>query len=92
LFGMRRCHVWVSGKVQGVWFRSTCVDRAQGLGLAGWARNLADGRVEVIAEGDANAVSKLVEWCHEGSPRSWVTGVEVRDEEPEGLSGFVINR
>jgi acylphosphatase len=60
------------------------------LGVAGWVRNLADGRVEVVAEGDPAAVAPLVEWCGHGPRRADVRGVEVVEEPPEGLSGFSV--
>jgi acylphosphatase len=85
---MVRCHLWVRGRVQGVWFRGSCQDKAHALGVAGWTRNLPDGRVEVVAEGDPDAVAELVEWCHKGPPLARVTGVEVQNEPPEGLHGF----
>jgi acylphosphatase len=58
--------------------------------VAGWVRNLPDGRVEVAAEGDARAVEALVGWCRQGPPRADVRRVEVAEEAPEGLSGFSI--
>jgi acylphosphatase len=66
---------WVSGKVQGVFYRATCVRKATSMGLRGFARNLADGRVEVLACGDAEAVEAFVAWLWEGSPASRVTAV-----------------
>jgi acylphosphatase len=87
---MVRRHVWVSGKVQGVWYRGSCADRARALGVSGWARNLPDGRVEVVAEGDAEAVGALVEWCHEGPPHAHVTEVEVQSEPPQKLMDFSV--
>jgi acylphosphatase len=87
---MVRRHLWVSGAVQGVWYRGSCAQQARALGVSGWARNLADGRVEIAAEGDADAVSKLVEWCHHGPPAARVSAVEVQAEEPEGLGGFAV--
>jgi acylphosphatase len=83
-----RRHLWVRGRVQGVWYRGSCAERALALGVSGWARNLPDGRVEIVAEGDPEAVDKLVEWCRHGPPAARVTAVEVRVEEPEGLGGF----
>jgi acylphosphatase len=83
-----RKHVWVSGQVQGVFFRYETRERARAEGLSGWVRNLADGRVEAVFEGDDPAVERLVGWCHEGPPGARVGGVEVRDEDPEGLHGF----
>jgi acylphosphatase len=85
---MIRRHLWVSGRVQGVWFRGSCTDQANALGVSGWARNLPDGRVEVVAEGDPEAVDKLVEWCRQGPPGAIVTGVDVQMERPEYLAGF----
>lgn len=87
---MVRRHLWVSGRVQGVWYRGTCADQARAAGVSGWARNLADGRVEVVAEGEPEAVDQLVEWCHQGPAYARVTGVEVQAEAPEGLTGFAV--
>ena len=66
---------FVSGRVQGVFYRATCVSKAEALGLTGFARNLADGRVEVLACGDDAAVDVFVAWLWEGSPASRVTDV-----------------
>jgi len=72
----------VSGRVQNVWFREGCAREARAAGVGGWVQNLADGRVEVVFEGDADAVARAVAWCHEGPTRARVTAVEVRDELP----------
>jgi acylphosphatase len=69
-------HAYVSGQVQQVGFRQACRQVARSLGLVGWARNLADGRVEVWAQGDAEGVDRLVEWLWSGPAMSVVTGVE----------------
>jgi acylphosphatase len=66
---------FVSGRVQGVFYRATCVRKAGSLGLTGFARNLEDGRVEVLACGDSAAVEQFVAWLWEGSPASRVTDV-----------------
>lgn len=66
---------FVSGRVQGVFYRATCVRKARALGLTGFARNLADGRVEVLACGAQPAVEQFMAWLWEGSPASKVTGV-----------------
>jgi acylphosphatase len=87
---MVRCRLWVSGHVQGVWFRGSCAEQARDLAVSGWARNLPDGRVEVVAEGQPEAVHRLVAWCHQGPAQARVTGVEERSEVPEGLTGFAI--
>jgi len=89
---MIRLHVVVSGRVQGVWFRDSMRRQAEGLGLAGWVRNLPDGNVEAVFEGAADAVERLSEWCHHGPPGARVTSVVPRNEPPEGLTGFRILR
>lgn len=66
----------VSGRVQGVFYRATTASKARELGVAGSARNLADGRVEVIAVGSAEAVRALMDWLWTGSTASKVTRVE----------------
>ena len=66
---MIRRRVLVSGLVQGVFFRDTCRRTAVAAGVRGWVRNLADGRVEAVFEGEAEAVQRLVEWAHEGPAR-----------------------
>jgi len=85
---MVRRRVLVSGLVQGVFFRESCRRAARQEGLAGWVRNLPDGRVEACFEGPADAVSRLVAWCGYGPPQASVSGVEVFDEPPSGDLGF----
>jgi len=72
-----RVHLLVKGRVQGVFFRQSTVDEAERLGVAGWVRNLPDGRVEVLAEGGRDALEGLVRFCHRGPPAARVEGVEV---------------
>ena len=86
----RRVRVLVQGRVQGVFFRATCADRARRAGLAGSVRNLPDGRVEAVFEGDGSAVERMLAWCREGPPHASVDTVEVSDEQPQGASGFAI--
>ena len=73
---------FVSGRVQGVFYRATCVKKAGSLGLTGFARNLADGRVEVLACGEASAVETFLAWLWEGSPASKVTDVATEHADP----------
>jgi acylphosphatase len=70
---------FVSGRVQGVFYRATAVRKATSLALAGYARNLADGRVEVLAIGHEAPVAAFIEWLWEGSAASKVSGVECSD-------------
>jgi acylphosphatase len=85
---MVRRRVLVSGIVQGVFFRQSCVRVAHDEGVAGWVRNLDDGRVEAAFEGPADAVARLVDWCRHGPPQARVTHVEVIEEPLAGEVGF----
>lgn len=83
--GKRRVHVWIRGRVQGVFFRAYTRDAAIQTGVTGWVRNLPDGRVEAVFEGDAEKVERMLDWCRrEGSPLSRVENVEEREEVFEG--------
>lgn len=86
----KRLHVFVSGRVQGVFYRAYTQERAQSLGLVGWVRNLPDGRVEVAAEGNVEKLKTLLEWIHKGSPASRVERVDEAWEPASGESGFRI--
>jgi acylphosphatase len=86
---MRR-RVIVHGRVQGVFFRDTTRREAEMRAVAGWVRNLPDGTVEAVFEGDAEAIEAMVAFCRRGPRNSHVERVEVSDEQPEGLSGFQI--
>ncbi|MFC7072750.1 acylphosphatase [Halovenus rubra] len=83
-----RAHVYVSGKVQGVYFRATTRDTAREYGVNGWVRNLDDGRVEAVFEGPVDDVDAMVEFCDEGSSAARVDEVDVSHEEPQGEDGF----
>lgn len=74
-----------------MFYRDTCRTLARQAGVSGWARNRSDGAVEVVLEGDTDAVERLVAWCRTGPSHSVVTSVKVIDEEPEGLSGFSVS-
>lgn len=85
----QRVRVHVEGRVQGVFFRASLRDVADELGLAGWVRNMPDGRVEAELQGDADAVGKAVAFCREGPPSAHVTSVDVDEIEPrDGADGF----
>ena len=87
-----RAHVFVSGRVQGVFYRATTREQARERGVDGWVRNLDDGRVEAVFEGPADAVEAMVEWCHEGSSRASVDDVDIEYADPEGREGFEVRR
>jgi acylphosphatase len=87
---MEKIHarVWISGKVQGVGYRYSTVMQAQKSGVTGWVRNLPDGRVEAVFEGDREAVDAMIKWCDRGSPAAVVRDVVVEYEKCEGFAGF----
>lgn len=88
---MKALRFLVGGKVQGVWFRASTRDRAVALDLRGFARNLPDGRVEVLAIGDDHAVEQLAQWLHYGPSRARVDELERLDAEDDAsLPGFEI--
>jgi len=84
--------VLVSGVVQGVGFRYYTRLRASELGLAGWVRNLPDGRVEVWVEGPATVVDELVDWLRRGPPGARVSSIEAREVQADGLERFEVRR
>jgi len=79
---------WVSGRVQGVFFRASTRQRASELGVAGYAKNLPDGRVEVLAVGGAASVRELCEWLWVGPPGASVTRVEVTEVAIDALGAL----
>lgn len=88
---MKRVHVYVSGLVQGVFFRANAVRKARSLGVTGWVKNLPDGRVELIVEGEDDAVDQMVSWCRVGPPGAEVTNIDVEVSPHRGVfNDFVI--
>lgn len=77
----RRVHIFVSGKVQGVYYRQNTAQKAQEYGISGWVRNLSDGRVESIMEGDEVNISQILTWCKQGPVDADVSEVEIINEE-----------
>lgn len=84
-FSMKTCvHIIVHGIVQGVYFRYRTQQTAIGLGLTGWVKNLADGGVEIVAEGERSAVEKLTEWARKGPSAAFVERADVSWEDYTG--------
>ena len=85
-------HVLISGRVQGVGYRMATQQQARQLGLRGWVRNLADGRVEARFVGEATIVEVMVTWCWQGPPAAQVEAIEIADSSnPEAIAAdFVI--
>ena len=80
----RRALILVKGKVQGVYFRASAAQTATELGIRGYVENLPGGDVKIVAEGTAESLEKLIEWCKEGPPHAEVDSVECRWLPPEG--------
>lgn len=78
----------VSGRVQGVGFRWSALDRAQALGVDGWVRNLDDGSVEAWVEGDAHAVAQMIDWWRQGPAWADVHRYQVSEQAPLNINGF----
>ncbi len=79
-----RAHVYVSGKVQGVFFRAETADLARRLGIVGWVRNLPDGRIEALLEGEKEHVEKVVEFCRRGPSGAYVQELDVKWGDSKG--------
>lgn len=79
-----RKNLRIRGRVQGVYYRQSAADEAVRLNLRGFVRNLRDGDVEAVAEGEPEALEQFVSWCHRGPPAARVTEVQVRDEAATG--------
>lgn len=90
---MRRLHCWVSGRVQGVFFRGATQARMRELGVRGWVRNLPDGRVEALLEGEPEALDEALQFLRRGPRGALVSALEVKDESLDGaLAAFEICR
>ena len=88
---MRRMHLHIYGRVQGVYFRVSSQKKAAQLGLVGWVRNCADGHVELVAEGSDEELKQLLEWCREGPELANVVRIdELWESATEALVGFDI--
>ena len=88
---MKRMHVIISGRVQGVFFRAETQRTAIGFNLTGWVRNIADGRVEAVLEGDDANIDKMLAWCHSGPPAARVEEVLTEEEHFTGeFRNFIV--
>lgn len=85
-------HGYVSGRVQGVFFRQATAEQAERLEVDGWVRNLGDGRVEVLLEGEEPAVRELAAWLEQGPAKAKVTEVALEEQALQGIAGFIVRR
>ena len=82
-----RAHVFISGRVQGVFFRAYTQEAARARNIRGWVMNTRDRRVEAVLEGEKEQVEDMIKWCRQGSPMSQVTRVDVDWQEYTGEFG-----
>ncbi|MBM4293423.1 MAG: acylphosphatase [Deltaproteobacteria bacterium] len=82
-----RVHVLIEGRVQGVFFRAHTRDEARARGINGWVRNLPDGRVEAVFEGNRASLNSMLVWCHKGPPYAYVEKVDVQWQPYQGDLG-----
>ena len=81
---MKRLHIFIDGKVQGVFYRATMQQMARSLQLKGWIRNLPTGKVEALLEGDEKRLDEIIDWCWKGPPRAFVKNVTWIEETHQG--------
>ncbi len=79
-----RLHIVIEGRVQGVFFRASTIEKSSKLGLTGWVKNCSDGRVEAVFEGETDKIEQVVEWCKKGPPGAVVRNVETIWEQATG--------
>jgi acylphosphatase len=84
--------IFVSGKVQGVFYRQSTREKAMAIGINGQVRNLPDGRVHIIATGSKEQLDQLLEWCRQGPPRARVSGIESAEMPLEHFDQFLVMR
>jgi acylphosphatase len=87
-----RAHVYISGRVQGVGFRAATRRKAATIGVDGWVKNLADGRVEAVFEGESDQVDSMMEWAESGPSTARVDEIDLTYEAPMEVDGFEIRR
>ena len=83
-------HLWITGKVQGVYYRATAAELAERLGLNGWIKNTTDGAVEATISGADAAVAEFIAWCRKGPANAQVTDVKLTPKPDDGLVGFQV--
>lgn len=82
--------IFISGRVQGVFYRDNTQQQAQKLGITGWVRNIPDGRVEALLSGEEHAVQQLLTWCKRGSPAADVSNIDIIDVPYEAHEQFIV--
>ena len=89
---MKTIRVYITGIVQGVFFRKYIEEKANELGIRGYVRNLEDGRIEVVAEGKDDAINTMFEICEKGTPHTEIKDIQMQELKHQGFEGFKIMR
>lgn len=89
---MATVHLWITGKVQGVFYRATAAELARKLHLNGWIKNTTNGAVEATVNGNEEAVAQFVAWCRRGPEKAHVEEVVVTPKPDDGFTGFQVIR
>lgn len=92
LCSMATVHLWITGKVQGVFYRASAAEKAAELGLNGWIKNTEDGAVEATVNGSEKAVEAFVAWCRTGPKNARVDDIVITPKPDDGLVGFQVFR
>ncbi len=87
---IKKANILVSGRVQGVFYRSSTRDKALELGIKGWVMNKPDGSVYIEAEADESNLDHFIEWCKKGPMMARVDNIDIRHQSPEGFPGFEV--
>ena len=88
---MKHYKIRVFGKVQGVWFRHSTMEKARQLGLTGKVENMSDGSVDIEAEGDEKKIQELIDWCQQGPEHATVEDISFSEDEPKNYQDFSIS-
>ena len=86
----KRAHVLISGRVQGVWFRSSTKNIAEQFDLTGWVKNTSDGKVEAIFEGEEDNIIQMIKWCHKGPVNAKVDNIDIKYENFSGNFPYIL--
>ena len=89
---MKTLKIYITGTVQGIFFRKFIEERANELRIRGFVRNLDDGRVEVIIEGDEKKIEEMINICRQGSPHSTINNIEIQELKHQGFNSFKVLR
>lgn len=87
----KNVHITINGKVQGIWFRANTKQKAEQLGITGWVKNIPNGSVEAIFEGEENCIKEMIDWCQHGPPQAKVENIEIKEQSiTNGFDEFLI--